>query len=467
LSDSPSSVLFVTGRLAEPALRRVLSEHELPFRVEVAVLGITVAALMTTEWIARKLELPEGIDLVMLPGLVEGDVDTLAATFGVRVERGPKDLRDIPQYFGRAARAPDYGGYRIEILAEINNAPRMERDALHAMATYYRASGADVIDLGMTPGRDFPGLADTVRALVADGFRVSVDSLLPGEIRTALDAGAELVLSVNGGNYEVAEAYAGAGKRFVVIPDTPSAIDTIEPVVNALERWNVPYLIDPVLEPIGYGFMRSLERYAEIRRRYPEAGQMMGVGNITELTSADSTGVNALLIAICEELGVHSVLTTEVIPWARGAVREIDVARRLMHYAVTHNTIPKHIDDRLVTVKDARILEFAEADLRAMHAEVKDSNFRIYTDRDTITVFNADVFVRGTDIQEIFAQLGVDEPSHAFYLGKELAKARLAIQLGKSYRQEGPLDWGYLTPAEDPRREHQKLTHRRKRKDAP
>jgi dihydropteroate synthase-like protein len=465
LADSPQSVLFVTGRLAEPALRRMLAEHELPFRCEVAVLGITVAALMTVEWIGRRLEVPPGTDLVMLPGLVEGDVDELAARYGVRVERGPKDLRDIPRHFGRAARAPDYGAWRIEILAEINNAPRLERGALRAMADYYRASGADVVDLGMTPGREFPALGDTVRELVADGFRVSVDSLLPHEIRAALDAGAEMVLSVNAGNHDVAQAYAGAGKRFVVIPESPAALDTIDPVVNALERWNVPYLIDPVLEPIGYGFMRSLERYAEVRRRYPEAALMMGVGNVTELTAADSTGVNALLIAICEELGVQAVLTTEVIPWARGAVREIDVARRLMHYAVSHHTIPKHVDDRLVTVKDARILEFGEAELRAMHAEVKDSNFRIYTDRDTITVFNADVFVRGTDIQDIFAQLGVDDAGHAFYLGKELAKARLAIQLGKTYRQEGPLDWGYLTPADDPRREHQKLTHRRKRKD--
>ena len=60
----------------------------------------------------------------------------------------------------------------------------------------------------------------------------------------------------------------------------------------------------------------------------------MGIGNLTELTAADSTGVNALLIAVCQELGVRAVLTTEVIPWARGAVREVDVARRLMHYAV-------------------------------------------------------------------------------------------------------------------------------------
>jgi dihydropteroate synthase-like protein len=463
---TPSRVLFVTGKLAEPALRRTLAEHELPFQHDVAVLGITVAALMTTEWIGRRLAVPAGTDLVMLPGLVEGDPAALAAQLGVPVEKGPKDLRDIPRHFGRAARAPDYGAHRIEILAEINNAPRLERGALLAMAEYYRASGADVIDLGMTPGRDFPALADTVRALVASGFRVSIDSLEPAEIRTALDAGAELVLSVNAANHAVAEAYRGAGKRFVIIPETPHAPETLEPVMDALERWNVPYLLDPILEPIGFGFMRSLERYAATRRRFPGAPMMMGVGNVTELTAADTTGVNALLIAVCEELGVGAVLTTEVIPWARGSVREIDVARRLMHYAVRNETIPKHVDDRLVTVKDARILEFSEADLRAMHAEVRDGNFRIYADRDTITVFNADVFVRGTDIQAIFAQLGVDEPSHAFYLGKELARAKLAIQLGKNYRQEGQLDWGYLTPLEDPRAEHQKLTAKRKRKDA-
>ena len=56
---------------------------------------------------------------------------------------------------------------------------------------------------------------------------------------------------------------------------------------------------------------------------------LMGIGNLTELTAADSTGVNALLVAVCQELGIRAVLTTEVIPWARGAVREIDVARRL------------------------------------------------------------------------------------------------------------------------------------------
>ncbi len=208
--------------------------------------------------------------------------------------------------------------------------------------------------------------------------------------------------------------------------------------------------------------MASLERYAEVHRRHPLAQQMMGIGNITELTSADTTGVNALLIAICEELGVRAVLTTEVIPWARGAVREIDIARRLMHYAVRQRTLPKGVDDRLLTVKDPAILEYSEAELRELHAAVKDPNFRIFTDRSTITVFNDEIFIRGTDIQDIFSRLGVEEGTHAFYLGRELMKAKLAITLGKTYRQEGALSWGYLTPPDDVRSEHVKLTQRKR-----
>jgi dihydropteroate synthase-like protein len=252
----------------------------------------------------------------------------------------------------------------------------------------------------------------------------------------------------------------------VVIPDFGAGLDTLEPSLAALDRWGVPYLIDPIIEPIGYGFMASLERYAETHRRYPQAAQLMGIGNITELTSADSTGVNALLIAVCEEVGVRAVLTTEVIPWARGAVREIDVARRLMHHAVTRRTLPKGVDDRLVTVKDPAILVYSEAELRELQSRVTDPNFRIFTDRDTITVFNSELFVRGTDPQEIFAQLGVEEATHAFYLGRELMKAKLAITLGKTYRQEGSLSWGYLTPPDDVKSEHVKLTQRsRKRRD--
>ncbi|HYC33314.1 MAG TPA: DUF6513 domain-containing protein [Gemmatimonadales bacterium] len=462
---APRRVLFVTGKLAEPALRRVVAELGPAVAGEVAVLKITVAALMTTPWIARFLDVPPGIELVLIPGLCEGDLEVLRRKLGVPVEKGPKDLREIPRYFGQAAAAPDYGAHRIEILAEINNAPRLTREATVAAARYFGASGADIIDVGCTPGLPFPGLADVVRDLRTAGLRVSVDSFDREEILAAVGAGAELVLSVNGSNLDVARELAGTGARVVVIPDLGEGLESLERNIAAVERWGVGYLVDPIVEPIGFGFMASLERYAEVHRRRPEAAQLMGIGNITELTSADSTGVNALLIAVCEEVGVRAVLTTEVIPWARGAVREVDVARRLMHHAVANRTVPKGVDDRLLTVKDPRILEYDEAELRRIHEAVTDPNFRIFTDRDTITVFNHELFVRGTDIQEIFSRLGVDEATHAFYLGRELMKAKLAITLGKTYRQEGSLSWGYLTPPDDVKSEHVKLTQRKRKRD--
>ena len=462
-ADAPHRVLFVTGKLAEPALRRVLADMAPPFAYDVAVLGITVAALMTTTWIARHLDAAsDDTDLVLIPGLCEGDPEVVREKIGVPVQKGPKDLREIPAFFGRHT-ARDYGAWDIEIVAEINNVPRLTRDETRRAAEYFRESGADVIDIGCTPGMPFPALGDVVRELVSAGMRVSVDSFDVAEIRAAVAAGAELVLSVNGSNLDVIPDLAAAGARVVVVPDAGASFESIDRTIAALDAASVRYLIDPVLEPIGFGFMASLERYAEARRRYPDAEMMMGIGNITELTAADSTGVNALLIAICQELGIRTVLTTEVIPWARGAVREVGVARQLMRHALTQRVVPKHIDDRLVTVKDPAILAYSEDELRDLQRRITDPNFRIFTDRDAITVLNRDQFVRGTDIQEIFAQLGVTEATHAFYLGKELARAKLAITLGKTYRQEGSLSWGYLTPPDDVKSEHVRLTQRSER----
>jgi dihydropteroate synthase len=460
-ATSPRRVAFVTGRLAEPALRETLAAMAPPFAYDVVVLRITVAALMTTPWIARFLEVPPETDLVMLPGLVEGDTEVVAEKVQTRVVRGPKDLREIPQWFGHEAVARDYGAWDIEIVAEINNVPRLSRAEIVERAKYFSGEGADVIDLGMTPGLSYPELREVVQELTQSGLRVSIDSFDTNEILTAVDAGASLVLSANGTNHGVLTDLEGSGATVVIIPDFGTGLETVEPTLEQVQKAGLPYYIDPVIEPIGYGFTASIERYAEAHRRWPDAPLFMGIGNLTELTSADTTGVNALLIAIAQEVGVRAVLTTEVIPWARGCVREIDVARRLMHYAVTKQSLPKNIDDRLVTIKDPRILEYSEADLRTLQASITDANFRIFTDRDTITVLNSEHFVRGTDIQQIFDQLGVDEPTHAFYLGKELAKAKLAITLGKTYRQEGSLAWGYLTPPDDARSEHFRPTARR------
>src|SRR5438552_13504380 len=91
-------LLFVTGKLAEPALRRTLAElaPRAGFDFSVAVLPITVVALAPTSWIARHLRVPPGIDRVLLPGLCLGDLAGVTQQVGVPVERGPQDLRDVP-----------------------------------------------------------------------------------------------------------------------------------------------------------------------------------------------------------------------------------------------------------------------------------------------------------------------------------------------------------------------------------
>ena len=118
--SGPRKVQFVTGTLAAPLLHETLAEMEAPFEYDVAVLGISVAALMTTEWVARFLKVAPGADLILLPGYAQGEMDLLEGRFGVRAERGPKDLRQIPEHFGMAAARAEYGAHDIQILAEIN-----------------------------------------------------------------------------------------------------------------------------------------------------------------------------------------------------------------------------------------------------------------------------------------------------------------------------------------------------------
>ena len=139
------------------------------------------------------------------------------------------------------------------------------------------------------------------------------------------------------------------------------ACQRLMPSANAASLW--PLRIDPILEPIGFGFAESLGRFLEIRRAFPDAEMMMGIGNLTELTDADSAAINVLLLGFCQELGIRSVLTTQVINWARTSVRECDLARRLVYYAERQRTLPKRIEPRLVMLRDCEVPRYGGEDL--------------------------------------------------------------------------------------------------------
>ncbi len=446
---APPRILFVTGRLAEFALRHVVEElaARAGFEARLAVLPISVAALMPPRWVARHLEIPEDIDRIILPGHCKGDLGPiLEKAAGRPVERGPEDLRDLPLFFGDAAAQPaNYGDFDIEILAEINHAPALTIPQILAAADHYRAAGADVIDVGCDPGGGWSGVADAVKALRAEGHRVSIDSFDTREIERAVAGGAELVLSVNATNRAAARDWDA---EVVAIPDLAEGMLGLETTVEDLQRHGVRFRIDPVLEPVGFGFAKSLGRYLDIRRKYPEAPLLMGVGNLTELTDADSAGINVLLLGFCQEIGVRSVLTTQVINWAQSSVRELDLARRLVYHSVQRRTLPKHLEPRLVMLRDPRAPRFGPDTLRALADRVKDPNWRIFAEDCTLYAFNGQNFLTGDDPFELFERMNVADPSHAFYLGYELAKAQTALTLGKAYRQDQALRWGFLTQEE-------------------
>jgi len=451
---SHEHIHFVTGRLAERSLREVAAgvAESSGFAYTIDVLPITVAALMTPEWIARRIDPPPATTRVIVPGYCEGDLSIIERAAGAPVERGPRDLRRLPEHFGRAATTDDtYGGYDIELVAEINHCPRLELHEILEQAERLRADGADVIDVGCEPGEPWSGVGDCVKALRDLGCRVSIDSLNPAEIEPAVRAGAELVLSVNSSNREAAP---GWGCEVVAIPDDPRTLAGLDDTIAYLAERGAPLRIDPILEPIGCGFAASLGRYLATRERYPDAEMLMGIGNLTELTDADSAAVNVLLLGICQELGIRSVLTTQVINWARTSVRECDLARRLVHFAVDRSVPPKNRDDRLVMLRDPRLTEHGPERLAELAAQIKDHNYRLLAERGEIHLLGGGLHLSDADPFRLFFQLMATGPknvdaSHAFYLGYEMAKAVTALTLGKQYEQDEALDWGLLTRPED------------------
>lgn len=443
---------FVTGRLAEHALRGVLAEiaPQMAFDYTVEVLPITVAALMTPAWIARHVHAGGGATKIIVPGYCEGDLSVIERATGLPVIRGPRDLRQLPEFFGRKAPLAPSDSYHIEIVAEINHAPRLPLAQILALARHLAADGADVIDVGCDPGDTWPGVAECVRALRDEGLRVSIDSLNIDEIAAAARAGAELVLSVNKTNRHAAPDW---GCEVVVIPDDFATLGGLDETIDYLAGSGTRLRIDPVLEPIGCGFAASLGRYLEVRRRYPDAEMLMGIGNLTELSDADSAPINLLLLGVCEELRIHSVLTTQVINWARTSVKECDLARRMVHFAVANGVPPKNLNPQYVLLRDSRLFEYGQAELDRLAAQIKDNNYRLFAEGELLHAISAQLHLTDTDPFRLFEQLLATHPrnvdaSHAFYLGYELCKATTALALGKRYEQDESLNWGFLTQLE-------------------
>lgn len=439
------NIVFVTGKLAEKSLHKVLqniqSNAKTPlFKYRVEQIGVSVAALMTPNLIAKRLKNIGDAKKMILPGLCQGDLSMLHRQYGIPVERGPEDLKDLPQYFGQQGVEPDLSQHSVKIFAEIVDAPDLSLDAILARAQLFQKQGANVIDLGCLPNKSFLHLPDAIKMLKANGFDVSVDSIQSEELLLAGKAGADYLLSLTEKNLWIADEVASTP---VLIPSKPGNMSSLYRSIEHCLKQGKPFLADAILDPIHFGLTESIVRYHKLRKKYPEIKIMMGVGNLTELTDADTTGINAILFGLISEMNINAVLATSVSPHAVNAIAEADSARRVMYRAKQDNRLPRGYGNRLLGLHDRKPFPYTESEIRELASQIKDPSFRIMVSQEGVHVFNRDGHQLDVDPFSFYPKLGVgQDASHAFYLGVELGRAQIAWQLGKRYVQDEELSWG-------------------------
>ncbi|UCH57072.1 MAG: dihydropteroate synthase-like protein [Candidatus Bathyarchaeota archaeon] len=364
----------------------------------------------------------------------------------------------------------------MRVIAEIVNAPTLDIESVRRRARYYESEGADIVDIGMLAGSPRPEAAAELVEVVRSSVElpVSIDTLDPSEIGAAADAGVDLVLSVDRGNMEEVAASA-SDTPVVVLPSNMregilprGAEERVAYLRENIERARdlgfSKIIADPVLEPaVKPGLLESLMAYRLFRRADSETPVLFGLGNVTELIDVDSPGVNGLLAALASEVGANLLFIPEYSPKARRSVRETAQAARMMFLAQRREVPPKDLGLDLLLLKEKRHAEepydpSAEEGERVLDARGEDALeydrtgwFLIQVDRERGFVIathfrgveGPDVIVRGETAREIYQTIIreglVGKYDHAAYLGKELMKAELALRLGRSYSQDGPL----------------------------
>lgn len=514
-------MLLVTGALAEDTVKRYAKESHV--QTETLALKIQVAAFLTPETIILGLKdvSLKGFDAILVPGLVRGDTAFITKATGVKAFKGPRYAADLPtvldmlgdvklstvvpacellheklqqkafeeiakteqnreellkkpgnMLIGNLAVGKDFP---MRVLAEIVDAALMDTETIQRLARHFVKSGADIIDVGMVAGESRPSdakrIVQAVKAAVT--VPVSIDTLDPEEIKAAVSAGAELVLSADDGNMEVIASFV-KDIAVVVIPTNQrqgffpkkvrDRVDFMEETLAKAKKLGVKRcLADLILEPSAV--LESFAAFSEFAQRNPSVPLFVGVSNVTELIDADSVGVNALLARLSSEVGASMLLATEKSDKAKGTVAEEAAAAKMMFLAQRRCSVPKDLGVDLLILKDKRNHEEPypktnEEKTLVIAAETLQSpqldpagSFTILLDRPNEFIValhymspqtqKPDIVIKGKTADAVYlkiVELGlVSRSDHMAYLGSELAKAQIALKIGKEYIQDAAL----------------------------
>ena len=513
-------ILLLTGKLAEPMLREVVSTCPSRYEIHVSVMPIEVASLATSRLIISHLKKirPKDYDLIMVPGAIQESMKPVEEAIGIKVVKGPKHAADIPMLLeicDPRRLSPDIPAddlisdkiYRytkevlkkteasaaskphikvdgviipanpppIRVVSEITEAHLLDEDELIRIARKRREDGADILSLGFQAGvADPERVRDCVMLIKKElDAPLAIDSIIPSEIIAGVEAGADMVMSLEFGNIKKVASQIRHVPAVIIPYDskkgrfartTEDKLKFLKKNIQTAIKYGINKIIaDPVLEPLNLseptGTLESLMAYRMFKREYSEIPLLMGLCNVTELIDADSVGVNALLTMLAAEARVSLVLVVEKSAKTAGSTAEAKIASQMATVAWKRKTPPKDLGLDLLILKNKRIIE-SRLDLEgAVIAEA--INEMIEYPQDPLGFFTVNVnhqdgwievlyrgrkgrlLIRGKNARSIYDEILrrrlISSIPHALYLGVELGKAEVALRTGKSYVQEEPL----------------------------
>ncbi len=368
------------------------------------------------------------------------------------------------------------GGAPLRVAAEILDVPLLSQEELMFKARKFAEEGADVIDLGMLSEDPRPHevkrLVKTIRKTV--DLPVSIDSLDKEEIREGLKSKVDMVLSLTPYTIKdvkkLLDIEGAKNVAYVVVPFEPqeakvgSAEERVEILTGMVKELRDAgarkIIVDPLVDPpISPGCFEAFATCRLFALKMPRVPLMLGAGNVTELIDADSQGLNALLAILAMETGVGLLLTTEGSAKTVNCVKELVTAAKMASLARKRQAPPKDLGVDLLILKEKRRKEedYVRPDgVKVVEAKGEGEprrdpagSFKVMVDRrrNLITLLHfkrgeirPDVIIEGQrafDLRDTIIRVGlVTDLKHAFYLGYELAKAELALKIGRSYVQD-------------------------------
>jgi len=485
------NILVVTGKLASNTVKASVRNM-----ADVLVLDIEVAAFTTPSLLGRSLS-SKKYDLILVPGLASGDYFGLEKEIGIPIRLGPKHAVDLgfvlelADKFNFSSKVPACelliekkrynafhrvneleenadspltlrkvkigGNSRMKIMAEIVDAGSMNESELTNRIIYFIECGADIIDLGIsldTSRSEVRTAVETARSIT--NAPLSIDTLDPESINTAIEAGIDIVLSLNSKNIPLVNLSMDTAA--VIIPDRTDDLESLFKNMESARILGIKNIIaDPVLDPAGHGLTNSLNRFYEFRKRDRTTPLFFGVGNVTELIDADSIGVHSILSSIAMELEASILFTPEFSHKAHDSVNELKTASIMMMLSRDRKSAPKDLGVDMLVMKEKRRREFGS--MPGSFIEAKGSEkwhldpagcFKIEITGDEIhngKLYPGKIVARNNnnsitgstarDILDTIIEHGlISRLDHAAYLGRELMKAEIALKIKRSYSQD-------------------------------